>query len=114
MTTKEDTIALSEALPPEDRPKLTEGLEIAITGLLIEHKTNAKGPYKVAKINGLLLPNFDPFVKYKSSAAKVVEQCENLIAAGAIYQTGEAKKPIRVRVVGYDGMNGRGLVLEDA
>lgn len=118
-----ETIPLSEAQSPEetDRLPLTEGVEFAISGIMIEEHTarDKKDPkqlktYKTAKLNGFTLPNCDPFVKYKTSAVRVVKQCEDLLSNGTCFESGECKKAVRVRVEGYDGAQGRGLVLVDA
>jgi hypothetical protein len=117
-----ETIPLSEALPEEkDRLPLVEGTEFAISGIIIEEHTardkkdpKVLKPFKVAKLNGFTLPNCEPFVKFKTSAIRVVKQCEDLLSNGSCFESGECKKPIRVRVWGYDGAQGRGLVLVDA
>lgn len=110
-----ESIPLSQALPEEtDRNPLTEGVQLAITGILIEQHTGKGGKsWETAKINGISLPDGKDFVKYKSASGPIVRQCRDLLAA-ACYESGECKKPVRVKVEGRDGTAGRYLILVDA
>ena len=110
-----ESITLSQALPAEaDRYDLKEGVEFAITGIIIINHEGKNGlKWDSANINGLSLPDGSDFVKYKTGSGVVVKQCKDLLVA-ACYSSGECKKPVRVRVAGRDGQNGRYLILEDA
>jgi hypothetical protein len=108
-------IPLSQALPEEDRPALSEGVSLAITGVILEEHTPLnKKAWTTARINGLSLPDGKEFLKFKTSSGPVVNTLKNLISAGAFRQNGEAKVPIKVRVEGRDYTEGRGLALVDA
>jgi hypothetical protein len=110
----DNAIPLSKALPEEDRPALTEGTSIAITGLVLEEHNNKTKSWVTARINGLSLPDGKEFLKFKTSSGPVVKTLQNLVSAGAFRSNGEAKVPIKVRVEGRDYPEGRGLALVDA
>jgi hypothetical protein len=110
----DNSIPLSQALPEEeDRFDLKEGMQFAITGIiLVDHESNGKA-WQTAKINGLSLPDGNEFVKYKSGSIAVVRACADLLVR-ACFADGSCKKPVRVRVEGKDGQKGRYLLLVDA
>lgn len=108
----DNAIKLSEAIPEEYLP-LAEGMTFAITGIVIIHKEKKGDDWKEIRFNGFSLPDGTEFVKYKSSAQAVVRKAEDLLTR-ACFDSGACKKPVLVRVIGYDGKNGRGLDLEDA
>ena len=109
-----ETISLSEALPPEkDRLDLIEGVELAITGIVIQPRAGHGKAWETAHINGLKLPGLTDFVKYKTSSGPVVRDLKRLLD-DACFTDGTCKKPVRVRVEGRDYTNGRGLCLVDA
>jgi hypothetical protein len=106
-----DSISLSEALP-EEYEDLKEGDTFMITGLLIEDMGTPNKPWKRVRINAQAIPDGLQVLKYKTGAYKVVSKCESLLHK-ACFGDGRCRKPIRVKVIGYDGQNGRGLDLVD-
>jgi len=108
------SIPLSQALPEEeDRFDLKEGIELAITGIVIVDHSGKGKTWQTVNINGLSLPDGEKFVKYKSGSVAVVRTCSDLLVR-ACFADGACKKPVRVRVEGRDGQNGRYLLLVDA
>ena len=110
----DNAIPLSKALPEDDRPALTEGVSLAITGIVLEEHANKTKSWTTARINGLSLPDGKEFLKFKTSSGPVLTTLKNLMSAGAFRANGEAKQPIKVRVEGRDYPEGRGLALVDA
>lgn len=107
-----DSISLSQAIPDEYRA-LLEGDTFAITAVILVDRVKGEDTWKQAKIHGLSLPDGKEFVKFRTSAEAIVRKCEDLLHR-ACFADGSCKKAVRVKVIGYDGKNGRGLDLVDA
>ncbi|PKG31973.1 hypothetical protein [Methanoregula sp.] len=115
LRTLDGAIPLSQAIPPENE-SLKEGMEFAITGLLISEIETAKEGgkrWERVHITALSLPGGTELLKLKTSAGAVVNKLKDL-KARYCFNTGATRSPVKVRVVSKPGPNGFYLDLEDA